>query len=280
MRSRAPAGRSPVRFRGWPVTTTRRSRRTGCSPPARPRSRSRAVRRGCGGTSRRSSGSTRPEARASATNPDASRHRDELIEVIEGLFATSLPEHWLDGWRRRGCQPARCGNARRRLRLGADPLAGPAGRRRPPDASAPSSCPARRSASTTTRTAAAGQAHVAPRPSASTTTRSAPGSAPRPLSRRRWRRQRTLSRRDGDVLITIYDGSPHPHPPSATGHPTHTHHLRRVTAPTSTIHDGSPRATSGIPKFRPACCRSHRLEHMRGNQACPDGPPGSRRYCC
>ena len=83
-----------ARCRAWPVTTTRRSRRTACSPPAPPRSRSRAGRRGCGVPSRRSSGSTRP-SRASRRTRERVAHRDELVEVIEGTFADEPAEHWL-----------------------------------------------------------------------------------------------------------------------------------------------------------------------------------------
>ena len=67
-----------------------------------------------------------------ATNRARVAHRDALIEEIEAVFATEPTEHWLDLLLGVG-HPGRQGaHDRRRLRVGADQVAGAAPRRRPP----------------------------------------------------------------------------------------------------------------------------------------------------
>ncbi len=119
--------------------------------------------------------------RAAASRPTRERvaHRDALIErdrvAVRGPAGRALARSC---WRRPGCRPARCASIDDVYAWEQTLLAGPAARRSTTRPSARSSCPARRSASTTTRTPAAGPSTSLPRPSASTTTRSASGSAP------------------------------------------------------------------------------------------------------
>ena len=84
--SRAPAGPSPARSAARRATTTRRSRRTGCSTAATARCRSRSAARGCGGGSARASASTRPPTGWPPT-PSGSANRERVIEVVEQAFA-------------------------------------------------------------------------------------------------------------------------------------------------------------------------------------------------
>ena len=122
----------------------------------------------------------RPRATpASPTNPVRVAHRDELIALLEAHFATDPAEHWLALLDARRGPVGQGPHPRRRLRLGADPLPGPAAQRRAPHpghVEPPRVSPALRRPEPLRR----------PRPStslrprwASTTTRSATGSTPR-----------------------------------------------------------------------------------------------------
>jgi crotonobetainyl-CoA:carnitine CoA-transferase CaiB-like acyl-CoA transferase len=107
-RSRAPAGRSPGEVPGWPETTTR-----SIAPYGMFATGSAPIQIACG-----SEGLWRafaaefgldPAEPRFATNPERVSHRDELVEVIEAMFADSRQSTGSSGWRRRGCPPARCG---------------------------------------------------------------------------------------------------------------------------------------------------------------------------
>ena len=76
-----------------------------------------AARRACGGSSRAAVGLDADDARF-ATNRERVAHRDELVAVIEAIFAAEPAEHWLElllGRRHPGRQGALDG---RRLRAG------------------------------------------------------------------------------------------------------------------------------------------------------------------
>ena len=77
----------------------------------------RAARRGCGGASRRPSGSTPDEPRF-VTNRERVAHRDDLVAVIEGIFATQPAEHWLDLLVEAGIPAGQGARDGRRLRRG------------------------------------------------------------------------------------------------------------------------------------------------------------------
>ena len=132
-RSREPDGPSRARSAARRATTTRRSRRTGCSAAATARSRSPSAARASGEGSATASGSTR---RPRAWPPTAERvaDRERVLEVVEAAFA--------DLGRRAAARPAgrarrarrQGAHARRGLRLGPDGQPGTARRRRPPHA--------------------------------------------------------------------------------------------------------------------------------------------------
>ena len=84
------------------------------------------------------------------TNLDRVANRDALTAAIEAVFATADAEHWLPAARRRRRAGGQGAHDRRRLRLGADAVAGPARSTWSTPSSGRSSCPARRCASTTT----------------------------------------------------------------------------------------------------------------------------------
>ena len=67
-----------------------------------------------------------------ATNRERVAHRDALIAEIEAVFATQEAEHWLDLLLTAGRPGGQGALARRRLRLGADAVAGAGRRGRPP----------------------------------------------------------------------------------------------------------------------------------------------------
>ena len=120
-----------ARCRASRVPTTRRSRRTGCS---RRRSVPVQVAVGSEGLWRRFAAAVGIDADEPrfATNRERVAHRDDLIAVIEEIFATAPAEHWLDLLARRR-HPGRQGAVDgRRLRLGAGALAGSRARGGPP----------------------------------------------------------------------------------------------------------------------------------------------------
>ena len=161
--TRARGGPSPARCRARSATTTRRSARTACSTPPTRRSRSPAAARGCGGRSRRSSASTRT-TRASPPTALRVARRDELTaRLIEAAFAAARRRALAAAPRRgRASRPARSAplddvytweqTLSQGLLIEVDH----------PDASARSSCPGRRCASTTCRTPEAATAHLPP----------------------------------------------------------------------------------------------------------------------
>ncbi len=72
-----------------------------------------------------------------ATNLLRVSHRDELVALLEAHFATDTAEHWLALLDQAGRALGQGPHARRRLRLGPGPLAGPAARGRAPHAGSP-----------------------------------------------------------------------------------------------------------------------------------------------
>ncbi len=100
----------------------------------------------------------------------------------------------LPGRAGRGRRPVGQGaQPRRRLQLGADPVPGAAARRRAPHSRAISRCPGHRSASTTTRSPAAGPPTWRRRRSTSTATRSGSGSTPTPDGQGQARARKSFS---------------------------------------------------------------------------------------
>ena len=111
-----------------------------------------------------------------ATNTDRVDRRDELHGADRGRRSTTARVGALARAARRGGRPGRQGaHDRRRLHLGADPVAGPGHRGRRIRCSARSSCPGRRCGSVTGRMPAGGSSTTRRRGWVSTTRRSAHG---------------------------------------------------------------------------------------------------------
>jgi formyl-CoA transferase len=127
--SRARGTRSRGRCRGRRATTTRRCRRTARSAAATRSCRSRSAARACGAASRRSSGID-PEDPRFARNRDRVEHREQLVALVDAAFADRAVDDVLAELERAGVPGRRGPDARPRVRLGPDPLAGAARRRR------------------------------------------------------------------------------------------------------------------------------------------------------
>ena len=125
-------------FQGTRWTVGRRGAGAGRRPPPGdravrhvrdrrpPRCRSPAGPRGCGGRCAAALGLDADDA-ALRHQPDRVAHRDELVARDRGALRRPTPaEHWLRAARRRRRAVGQGAHARRRLRVGADPVAGAA----------------------------------------------------------------------------------------------------------------------------------------------------------
>ena len=130
--SRAPAGPWPARWAGPRATTTRRSRRTGCSAAATAPCRSPSAARRCGSGSAPASGSTRRRT-GSRRTPSGCRNRERVIAVVEAAFAEWDAEPLLARLAELGVPAGKVRTLDEVYDVGPDALAGAAGRRRPRD---------------------------------------------------------------------------------------------------------------------------------------------------